>query len=187
MTAVFPGNVKIFAPKVDGVDKIYADHVNDLQDEVMAIEMELKKTTGSTVDHGGLAGLADNDHPQYQLLPTWKNYSPTVTSQSGTFTTVTATGYYSQINKVMNVKIEVVITNKGTASGNLVVTLPTAAKTLLTDAGSGFSYTTASNLSTASLLVTAAPASSLRINKYDATTCIIDGQTIVVSMTYEIA
>jgi hypothetical protein len=186
MAASYPGTIKTFTTKTAG-EAIASSHINDLQAEVVAIETELKKTTGSTVDHGGLAGLSDNDHPQYQLLPTWTSYSPTVTSQSGTFTTVSATGYYSQINKVMNVKVQIVITNKGTAAGNLVVTLPTSAKTLLTDAGSGFSYTTASNISTTSLLVSAAPASSLRINKNDATTCIVDGQTIVASMTYEIA
>lgn len=67
MAATFPSGVKNFTPKTDGVDKIYAAHINDIQDEVMAIETELTKTTGSVVDHGALAGLGDNDHPQYAL------------------------------------------------------------------------------------------------------------------------
>ena len=67
MAATYPGGVKSFTTKVDGTDIIAAADVNDLQDEVAAIETELKKTTGSTIDHGGLAGLSDNDHPQYML------------------------------------------------------------------------------------------------------------------------
>lgn len=69
MAASFPTSVKSFTTKVDGAggDLVAAADVNGLQDEVIAIETELKKTTGSVVDHGGLAGLADNDHPQYSL------------------------------------------------------------------------------------------------------------------------
>lgn len=67
MAATFPGGVKSFTTKTDGVDKVYAEHINDIQDEVTAIETELRKTTGSVVDHGALAGLSDNDHPQYSL------------------------------------------------------------------------------------------------------------------------
>ncbi len=70
MAATFPGGVKVFTTKQAG-DQIASAHINDLQDEVVAVETELRKTTGSVVDHGGLAGLADNDHPQY-LLTTGK-------------------------------------------------------------------------------------------------------------------
>ena len=66
MAASFPTSVKSFTTKTAG-GGIGSDHVNDLQLEVTAIETELKKTTGSVVDHGGLAGLADNDHPQYLI------------------------------------------------------------------------------------------------------------------------
>ena len=64
------GGVKAFTTKQAG-DQIASAHINDLQAEVVAVETELRKTTGSVVDHGGLAGLADNDHPQY-LLATGK-------------------------------------------------------------------------------------------------------------------
>lgn len=71
MTATFPGGVKSFTTKYDNVTDVMAEHVNSLQDEVVAIETELRKTSGSVVDHGSLAGLSDNDHPQY-LLTTGK-------------------------------------------------------------------------------------------------------------------
>lgn len=67
MAATFPGGVKVFTTKQAG-DQIASAHINDLQAEVVAVETELRKTTGSVVDHGGLAGLADNDHPQYVLV-----------------------------------------------------------------------------------------------------------------------
>jgi len=70
MAATFPGGVKVFSTKAAG-EQIASAHINDLQAEVVAVETELKKTTGSVVDHGGLAGLSDNDHPQY-LLTTGK-------------------------------------------------------------------------------------------------------------------
>lgn len=90
MPASFPTTVKSFTTKAAG-GGIGSDHVNDLQLEVIAIETELKKTTGSIVDHGGLAGLADNDHPQYvykdgyvPVTGTWTYLSAsTVTVPSG--------------------------------------------------------------------------------------------------------
>jgi hypothetical protein len=41
MTASFPSAIKTFTTKVDGTSTIEASHVNDLQDEVSAIETEL--------------------------------------------------------------------------------------------------------------------------------------------------
>ena len=67
MAATFPGGVKPFTTKRNGPDGdvVDASHINDLQDEVVAIETELLKTAGSVIDHGSLSGLGDNDHPQY--------------------------------------------------------------------------------------------------------------------------
>ena len=67
MAATFPGGVKTFSTKQAG-DQIASAHINDLQDEVVAVETELRKTTGSVVSHGSLAGLNNNDHPQYVLM-----------------------------------------------------------------------------------------------------------------------
>lgn len=71
MAATFPGGVKVFTTKQAG-DQIASAHINDLQDEVVAVETELRKTTGSVVSHGSLAGLSNNDHPQYLLAATGK-------------------------------------------------------------------------------------------------------------------
>ena len=84
MAASFPGSIKTFSTKSDGVDKVYASHVNDIQNEVTAIETELKKTTGSVVDHGALTGLGDNDHPQYVYKDGWVPVTGTWTYASAT-------------------------------------------------------------------------------------------------------
>jgi hypothetical protein len=53
MTATYPGGVKTFTTKVDGVDKVKAAHVNDLQLEVAAIETDLiSRLPGSGVNTG---------------------------------------------------------------------------------------------------------------------------------------
>ncbi len=70
MAATFPDGVKTFTTKQAG-EQIASAHINDLQAEVVAVETELRKTTGSVVSHGSLAGLSNNDHPQY-LLATGK-------------------------------------------------------------------------------------------------------------------
>ena len=91
MAATFPGGVKVFTTKQAG-DQIASAHINDLQDEVVAVETELRKTTGSVVSHGSLAGLNNNDHPQY-LLSASTNYprADGWIPVSGTWTYKTAT------------------------------------------------------------------------------------------------
>ena len=68
MTATFPGGVKSFTSKSDGVDKIYASHVNDLQDEVAAVETELRKSSGSVVDHNALTNFVANKHIDHSVV-----------------------------------------------------------------------------------------------------------------------
>ena len=104
MAATFPGGVKVFTTKQAG-DQIASAHINDLQAEVVAVETELRKTTGSVVSHGSLAGLSNNDHPQYLLSAStnypradgWIPVSDTWTYASATTITVPsgATSIYS--------------------------------------------------------------------------------------------
>jgi hypothetical protein len=54
----------------------------------------------------------------------WTNYTPTVTAGSGTFTTVSATGRYFKIGKLVHVTAQVTITTVGSASGIVFVSLP---------------------------------------------------------------
>ena len=88
MAATFPGGVKVFTTKAAG-DQIASAHINDLQAEVVAVETELRKTTGSVVSHGSLAGLSNNDHPQYGR-PVFLTTPKTSTSWDGDAYSTTA-------------------------------------------------------------------------------------------------
>lgn len=57
---------------------------------------------------------------------TWTSYTPTVTANSGTYTTASATGSYMVEFGICHVRITVTITTKGTGS-LCIVTLPQAA------------------------------------------------------------
>jgi hypothetical protein len=59
----------------------------------------------------------------------WTSYTPTITANTGSFTTVSGTGLYSQIGKVVFYTVQVTITTNGTAAGNIRFTLPLTAKT----------------------------------------------------------
>lgn len=82
--AAYPGTVRVWTTKVDLININYADDINELQDEVSAIQSILAvnpQGTYATVkawlqdlsahindgvtDHGGLTGLSDDDHGQY--------------------------------------------------------------------------------------------------------------------------
>jgi hypothetical protein len=54
----------------------------------------------------------------------WTTYTPTVTAGSGTFTTVSATGRYKRIGKLVCVQMTITITTNGTAAANVQGTLP---------------------------------------------------------------
>jgi hypothetical protein len=51
-------------------------------------------------------------------------YTPTVTASSGSITSVTANGYWLRLGKLVFVSFNFKITNNGTGSGNLQMSLP---------------------------------------------------------------
>jgi hypothetical protein len=58
----------------------------------------------------------------------WQTWTPTVTAQTGAFTTVTVdTARYQQIGKIVNVQIVFTITSIGTGGGIPIFTLPVTA------------------------------------------------------------
>lgn len=54
----------------------------------------------------------------------WSTYTPTVTSQTGTLTTASASLRYQQIGKTVVFSVKVTITTAGTGNGDINVTLP---------------------------------------------------------------
>jgi len=134
MAATFPGGVKVFTTKEAG-DQIASAHINDLQAEVVAVETELRKTTGSVVSHGSLAGLSNNDHPQY-LLSASTNYprADGWIPVSGTWTYKTATSITvpSGAANIYSVGMGIRLTANGVVKQAYIVKVE---NTLLTVAG----------------------------------------------------
>ena len=113
----------------------------------------------------------------------WSNYTPTVTSQGGTPTTVSATGRYKQIGKTVLVEISVTITDKGTATGVVFATLPVSAAAY-NFAGSVFEYQTTGKSGACYLDGVSTPS---KCNTRDATGTEwwVNGYRLAYSMTYE--
>jgi hypothetical protein len=51
-------------------------------------------------------------------------YTPSVTSSAGSITSLTASGSYTKIGRIVYVRVAVIISDNGTGSGALVVSLP---------------------------------------------------------------
>lgn len=115
----------------------------------------------------------------------WTAYNPTVTSQSGTFTTVSATGRYKQIGKIVYAEIDVTITNAGSAAGYMSTTLPvTAASNKYV--GIAFEYG-ATQKSGASIIAPALSTGACLSRAADGLTLIATGNAIAISIVYEAA
>lgn len=112
----------------------------------------------------------------------WTISSPTVTPQTGAFTTVSATAHYLIEGKKLHYGLLISITTAGTASGSMQVTLPATAGTL----GGSFAASEAATSSLAQATV-GSSTNTLNITKYDGTTLIANGRFIVVSGMIETA
>ena len=66
----------------------------------------------------------------YGAVLTWIAYTPTITCDTGTLTTLGGvTGFYQVLGKVVNVKVKIPITTNGTCAGYLIATLPLPVQT----------------------------------------------------------
>ena len=94
MAASYPGNIKSFSTKAPG-QAIASSHINDLQNEVVAVETQL----------GVNAGI-------------WQSWTPTVTGWAAGYT---CNARYCKVGKMVSVKIRILGTSNST---NVYVTLP---------------------------------------------------------------
>lgn len=110
------------------------------------------------------------------------SYTPTVTAGSGTFTTTSSTGHYYVIGKLVYFELSVSITTVGTASGNVIATLPFA-----TNTSSGVTaFAGIENATTGKSIqgFANANANTVAMRYYDATTAIAAGVVLVLSGVY---
>jgi hypothetical protein len=75
----------------------------------------------------------------------WTAYTPTVTANSGSITTVTASGAYMRIGKTCIVRQIWQITTNGTGAGSVNLTLPFTATSSAVQAGVGREYASTGN------------------------------------------
>jgi len=54
----------------------------------------------------------------------WTSWTPTITANSGSFTTVSSTGQYKRVGKICFVRQTITITTNGTAAGTVNSTIP---------------------------------------------------------------
>ena len=62
MSAVFPGAIETFVPRVDGADIVYADDINQAYDEITATQTEIlrrRDTSRTFTEHFEGAALPD--------------------------------------------------------------------------------------------------------------------------------
>lgn len=111
----------------------------------------------------------------------WSSYTPTVSAQSGTFTSVSATGAYKQLGKTVFVRITVTVTTLGSAAGTLFVTLPSSA------VSAGYMLLGRENGATGKLLqgYTTSASSTLNIVAYDNISTIVSGANIFINGMYQ--
>ena len=113
----------------------------------------------------------------------WTDYTPTLTANTGTFTSASATGRYAEVGPICLFKINITITTNGTAAGYINATLPiTAAAQAHTIQGIEVSSTGVSLNG-----YIASGASGVAVRKYDGTYPGANGYVLVLSGFYEVA
>jgi hypothetical protein len=120
-----------------------------------------------------------------QLVPgAWTDFTPTLSSSSGTFTSATvSTAKYIQIGKIVHCRITVSITTNGTAAGVVAVSLPVTAHPSGAFAGCGRE----NNVTGKMLQVIQGSTTFVSIINYDNTYPGGNGYGLVCSFTYEAA
>ena len=119
-------------------------------------------------------------------FPAWTSYTPTVTASSGSITTYSAAGWYSQSGKTVVAQARVTITTVGTAAGTMVVTLPITAATGASKEwiGAALEGQTTGNSGWISVL---SGATAGNIRSYNFGTFFGSGNQIIFTVVYEVA
>ena len=117
----------------------------------------------------------------------WTTYTPTVTAQSGSITSYSSQGAYIKIGKMVSFYARTAITNAGTGSLSLQISLPATAKTGEIYTFSGQETSTTGKGLTGSFGAATNDYGKAWVRFYDWTSCIVGGYTIAISGTYEVA
>jgi len=145
-------------------------------------------TTPATASAGSTAltaafwntNVRDNLSELAPFFAAWTSYTPTITAASGTPTTVSATGRYLKIGRLVLFSTQVTVTTVGTAAGNMQVALPfTADVSVCRDLGSS-----ANSSGVAGSAFTSVDGINLLLQEYDGTTWWSGGAIVRASVSY---
>jgi hypothetical protein len=102
---------------MDSVTVPHATQHTNLNDAVEALQSKV-----------GVDGSAVTTSLDYQLndIGTWTSYTPVVTAQTGTVTSYISSGQYTRINNLVIYEYAITITNIGTATNSMRVSVPVA-------------------------------------------------------------
>ncbi len=110
------------------------------------------------------------------IAAAWTAYTPTITAQTGTFTSVASSGRYLIVGKTVFIQVAVAITTNGTAAGFISASLPVACIGNYEIVGRKFSTNE---------ILLGSVGSVIAILKYDGTYPGGDGVTVAMSGVYE--
>jgi hypothetical protein len=113
----------------------------------------------------------------------WTAYTPTITAQSGTITTATATGRYRQSGKTVFLQVDITITTAGTGAGGVIASLPvTAAANVYV----GCAYERATSGASGAAVIGNVSATQVYARGATGATFIANGAIVSVGITYEV-
>lgn len=128
------------------------------------------------------ANIATNTADISAIKSAWTPYTPTVTAQSGTITTSSATGRYKQDGKTIIVQLDITITTAGTGSFGLIATLPvTAAANVYV----GTAYEHASSGKSGAAVIGNISATQIYARDASGATFIANGAQVAMTAIYE--
>lgn len=173
MATNYPTSLDAYSTKADGVDDVLAQHVNNLQDAIVAIETQL-------------------------ALAAWSTFTPTLV-QGGAVTKTVTWARYKIINKLCHMEIRLAVTGSGSAGNNIIIgNFPAAATIrntgsitipvgigLAQDAGSALYVGFASVDSGTSVAIR--DSATQQIVGTNPSFALASGDTITLNLTYEVA
>ena len=136
----------------------------------------------NTIAHAASASAAAASSAVAAVISAWSAFTPTVTAFTGTLTSYTATGSYKQIGKTVHWGVYITITNNGTGSNFIQVTLPVTANVNQFFGGSGRNDTTAKMIMHVHTSTTLTA-----VQGYDGSYPVATGDTFRLYGTYEAA
>lgn len=136
--------------------------------------------SGQGIDFSATSGTGTSELFDDYEEGTW---TPTVSANSGTITSYSATGKYTKIGRLVNLSFSITITNNGTGSSALfVANLPFTAASATTEGGAGREDASTGN----GLVVGVRQTNQLIVNFYDGSYPAANGYQLNCSIAYTV-